>query len=40
MENKDRDLFRLSHIQECIEKIEFLVDKLKTYDNFEKMIFY
>jgi|SRR5690554_2291089 len=31
----DKNLFRLGHILECIEKIESLVGMLKTYDNFE-----
>lgn len=31
----DKDLFRLSHIEECIVKIETLTSLLKSYDNFE-----
>lgn len=31
----DKDLFRLGHIQECIEKIGKLVEMLHTYENFE-----
>lgn len=32
----DKNLFRLGHIEECIKKIEELVDILKTYENIEK----
>ena len=32
---KRKDLFRLEHIRISIEKIEFLVQKLHTQDNFE-----
>jgi len=31
----DKDLFRLGHIQECIDKIGKLVEILKTYEDFE-----
>jgi uncharacterized protein with HEPN domain len=34
MENKN--LFRLEHIIECIEKIEYLSHMLYTQDNFEQ----
>ena len=34
MENKN--LFRLEHIRDCIEKIEYLSRMLHTQDNFEK----
>jgi uncharacterized protein with HEPN domain len=34
MEN--RDLFRLRHIQDCIEKIEYLANMLYNLDNFEQ----
>ena len=33
---KHQDQFRLEHILECIEKIEYIVDKLKNYPAFEK----
>ena len=33
MENKN--LFRLEHIRDCIEKIEYLMYRLDTQDNFE-----
>jgi uncharacterized protein with HEPN domain len=33
MDNKD--LFRLEHIIECIEKIQHLVSKLNSLENFE-----
>jgi uncharacterized protein with HEPN domain len=32
---KDNDLFRLEHILDCIEKIEYLSRTLHTQDNFE-----
>lgn len=32
----NKDLFRLRHIIECINKIEILVNILRTYENFEK----
>jgi len=32
----NRDLIRLGHIRECIEKIEYLAQILYTQDNFEK----
>lgn len=31
----DKNLFRLKHITECIEKIEIIVDMLKSFKNFE-----
>lgn len=31
----DKNLFRLKHIAECIEKIEIIVDVLKSFENFE-----
>jgi uncharacterized protein with HEPN domain len=34
MEN--RNLFRLEHIRDCIEKIEYLATMLYNQDNFEK----
>ena len=34
MENKN--LFRLEHIRDCIEKIEYLMYKLDNQDNFER----
>ena len=36
MDNKERNLFRLVHIHDCIEKVEYLAGKLHDYDNFEK----
>jgi uncharacterized protein with HEPN domain len=36
MNNKERNLFRLGHIRDCINKVEYLSDKLYSYDNFEK----
>ena len=33
---KNKDLFRLEHIRDCIEKIEFLMYKLNNQDNFEQ----
>ncbi len=33
---KGKDLFRLEHISDCIEKIEYLAQILYTQDNFEK----
>jgi uncharacterized protein with HEPN domain len=32
----NKNLFRLTHISECIEKIEILTQRLHNYDNFEK----
>ena len=32
---KDKNLFRLEHIRESIEKIEYLARRLHTQDNFE-----
>jgi uncharacterized protein with HEPN domain len=34
MDNKD--LFRLKHISDCIEKIEYLAHKLHNQDDFEQ----
>jgi len=31
----DRNLFRLEHIRDCIEKIEYIACMLHTQDNFE-----
>jgi uncharacterized protein with HEPN domain len=31
----DKNLFRIEHIRDCIEKIEYVAKKLHTYDNFE-----
>lgn len=31
----DKNLFRLTHISECIQKIEMLTLRLHNYDNFE-----
>jgi uncharacterized protein with HEPN domain len=36
MNNKERNLFRLGHIRDCINKVEYLSGKLLDYDNFEK----
>ena len=36
MNNKERNLFRLGHIRDCINKIEYLSGKLHNYDNFEE----
>jgi len=36
MDNKERNLFRLEHINDCITKIEHVRDLLHKYDNFEK----
>ncbi|MDR1742508.1 MAG: DUF86 domain-containing protein [Dysgonamonadaceae bacterium] len=36
IEDKERNLFRLGHICDCIEKVVFLSHKLHNYDNFEK----
>ncbi|MDR0575431.1 MAG: DUF86 domain-containing protein [Tannerella sp.] len=36
MDNKERNLFRLEHIRDCINKVEYLSGKLHDYDNFEK----
>jgi uncharacterized protein with HEPN domain len=33
--NKESDLFRLGHIRDCINKVEYLSGKLHNYDNFE-----
>ena len=33
---KNKDLFRLEHIRDCIEKIEYLMYKLNNQDNFER----
>ena len=35
MNNKDRDLFRLGHIQDCIFKISELVATCCTFENFD-----
>jgi len=32
---KDKNLFRIEHIRDCIEKIEYLARMLHTQDNFE-----
>ena len=32
----NRDLFRLEHIRECADKIELLVERLETFENFEQ----
>ena len=34
---KNKDLFRLEHIRDSIEKIEYLARTLHTQDNFEKI---
>ena len=31
----DRNLFRLGHIMECIEKLEYLFRELPTFNDFE-----
>jgi uncharacterized protein with HEPN domain len=36
MDTKERNLFRLGHIRDCIGKVEYLSGKLHIYDNFEK----
>ena len=36
MNKEERDLFRLGHICDCIDKVEYLAKKLHNYDNFEK----
>jgi uncharacterized protein with HEPN domain len=36
MDNKERNLFRLGHIHDCINKVEYLSGKLHSYDSFEK----
>jgi uncharacterized protein with HEPN domain len=36
MDNKERNLFRLGHIRDCIGKVEYLSGKLHDYDHFEK----
>ncbi|MDR2358281.1 MAG: hypothetical protein LBD87_00590 [Prevotellaceae bacterium] len=33
--NKESDLFRLGHIRDCINKVEYLSGKLYNYENFE-----
>ena len=38
MDNKERNLFRLGHIRDCIDKVEYLSGKLHNYDNFEEQI--
>jgi uncharacterized protein with HEPN domain len=35
MNNNDKNLFRLEHILDSIEKIEYIVRRLATQDNFE-----
>ncbi|MDR0393887.1 MAG: DUF86 domain-containing protein [Tannerella sp.] len=35
MNEKERNLFRLGHIRDCINKVEYLSGKLHNYDNFE-----
>jgi len=35
MELKERDLFRLGHIEECIAKILELVERLQEFKEFE-----
>ena len=35
MELKERDLFRLGHIEECIAKILELVERLQKFEEFE-----
>jgi uncharacterized protein with HEPN domain len=36
MNEKERNLFRLGHIRDCINKVEYLSGKLHNYDNFER----
>ena len=36
MNKKERDLFRLGHICDCIDKVEYLAEKLQDFDSFEK----
>jgi uncharacterized protein with HEPN domain len=36
MNEKERNLFRLGHIRDCIVKVEYLSKKLHNYDNFER----
>jgi uncharacterized protein with HEPN domain len=36
MDNKEKNLFRLGHIFDCIVKVEYLAGQLQCYDNFEK----
>jgi uncharacterized protein with HEPN domain len=36
MNHKERNLFRLGHIRDCIDKVEYLSGKLHNYDNFEE----
>jgi len=33
---EDKNLFRLEHILDCIEKIEYLANMLYNQDNFEQ----
>jgi hypothetical protein len=33
---KERNLFRLGHIRDCIAKVEYPANRLHNYDNFEK----
>jgi uncharacterized protein with HEPN domain len=33
--DKEKNLFRLGHIRDCIAKVEYLANKLHNYDNFE-----
>lgn len=35
MVQKERDLFRLRHIEECIDKILELVERLQKFEEFE-----
>jgi uncharacterized protein with HEPN domain len=34
--SKESNLFRLGHIRDCINKVEYLSGKLHCYDNFEE----
>jgi uncharacterized protein with HEPN domain len=34
--SKESNLFRLGHIRDCINKVEYLSGKLRSYDNFEE----
>ena len=36
MNSKDRDLFRLEHISECIRKITTIVDKIGEFEVFQQ----
>lgn len=36
MEDKERDLFRLKHILECVEKIESIAVEVHSLENFLK----